>query len=60
MKQLCHVYGYSDILSETQIEHTAWQLYHIFRIAIALGYFPVVSTEGRASASSVWLSVVHV
>lgn len=50
MKELYHVYGYGNIISETQLEHIAWQLYHIFRIAIVLGYFSVVSTERGSSA----------
>lgn len=54
MKQSCHVYGYGNIISKPQIEHIAWQLYHIFRIVIELGYFSVVNTEGGSSASSVW------
>lgn len=60
MKQSCHVYEYANIIPEPQIKHIAWQLSHIFRIMIVLGYFSVFNTEGESSALNVWLSVVHV
>lgn len=39
------LYRYGNVISETQIEHNAWQFYRIFEIEIVSGYSSIVTLE---------------